>query len=105
MEITKTTEKYSFYKEGSDYILDLGNIKRAEDRTTELLFTGVEDANQISIHPQCGCTSSDKKVIDENSLSVKLNYKNCDPTFAKIVEIKYKNVKIGLIKIKGACHN
>lgn len=103
MEIQKVTEKYSFYKEGADYILDLGLIKRAENRTTELLISGVEDSNLLTIHPSCGCTASEKTVIDINNLSVKLNYKDCDPTFSKTVVIKYKNVKIGLIKLKGKC--
>lgn len=105
MEITKTTKKYSFYKEGADYILDLGNIKRAEDRTTELLFTGVEDSNFLTLHPSCTCTATtERTIIDQNSLSIKLNYKNCDPTFAKTVVIKYKDVKIGLIKLRGRCN-
>jgi len=103
MEITKTTEKYNFYKEGADYVLDLGTIKRAEERTTELLISGVEVSNKITLHPKCGCTSSNKNIIDQNSLSVKVNYKDCDPSFAKIVEVKYNNVKVGLIKIKGKC--
>lgn len=103
MEIKKISEKYSFYKQGADYILDLGNIKRAEDRTTEILITGLENANLLTVHPSCGCTGSEKRIIDINSLSVKLNYRDCDPSFAKTVVIKYSNVKIGLIKITGKC--
>lgn len=104
MEITKTTEKYDFYQEGVDYILDLGDIKRNENRTTELFITGIEDSNLLTLAPRCGCTATDRVLIDKNSLSVKVNYKDCDPSFTKVVEIKYKNVKTGIIKIKGKCN-
>ncbi len=104
MEITKTTEKYNFYKEGENYILDLGNIKRTENRETGLLFTGIEDSKAITLKPGCQCTeTTDKIIIDENTLSVKLTYNDCDATIAKTVSIKYNNVNIGLIKIKGKC--
>lgn len=103
MEIQKTSVKYNLYREGADYILDLGTIKRGENTETVLLINQIEDSSLLTIHPQCGCTASEVKRIDQNSLSVNLTYKNCDPSFVKVVEIKYRNVKIGIIKIKGKC--
>lgn len=103
MEIQKLSEKYNFYKEGVNYILDLGKKKREEDTTTELLITGIEDSKLLDIVRTCGCSSVDKEIVDQNTQSVKIKYTQCDPSFAKIMEIKYKNVKIGTIKIKGTC--
>lgn len=105
MEITKTTEKYNFYKEGNNYVLDLGIKKRVEDTTTTLLITDIEDSSLLEVKKTCGCTNTEKTIIDKNTQSVKISYTQCDPSFAKIMEIKYKNVKIGTIKIKGTCIN
>jgi len=103
MEIKKISEKYNFYQEGANYVLDLGGIKNGEDTTTELNVSGFENPNLLTFHPVCGCTSSSKTVLEDLSVSIKLKYNNCDPSFAKVVEIKYDNKKVGIIKIKGTC--
>jgi len=103
MEIVKTTEKYKFYQEGVNYILELGDIKNGENTTTELLVTGIEDSNLLQVVAHCGCTTTDKQLIDKNTQSIKISYTQCDPSFAKILEIKYKGVKLGTIKLKGKC--
>ena len=103
MEIKKISEKYNFYKEQDNYVLDLGNIKRNENTTTELLISGIEDSNLLEVKATCGCTSTEKLVIDKNTQTVKITYTQCDPTISKVMEIRYKNTKIGIIKIKGLC--
>lgn len=103
MQIEKITEKYTLTKEGTNYTLELGNVKNAEDKSIELLITGIEDSSLFSIEKTCGCTATEKTNIDVNTQKVKITYKQCDPSFAKVMEIKYRNVKIGIIKIKGKC--
>lgn len=103
MEITKITEKYILERDGVNYTIELGNVKSAEDKSIELLITGIEDSSLFSIEKTCGCTATEKTNIDVNTQKVKITYKQCDPTFAKVMEIKYRNVKIGLIKLKGKC--
>ena len=102
MKVKKTTEKYLFYQDGSDYILNLGEIKKGEDTTTELLFEEVEDVKRLAINSTCGCTSADRKEIDKNTLSVKIKYKNCDPTFTKVLSCS-NNKEVFKIRVKGVC--
>jgi len=61
-----TDNKYTFYQNGEDYILNLGSIVRGEDTTTELLFENVEDVDKLVINSTCGCTSADRNKIDNN---------------------------------------
>lgn len=102
MKVSKTTEKYTFYQDGDDYILNLGEIKKGEDTTTELLFEEVENVNKLFINSTCGCASADRKEIDKNTLSVMIKYKNCDPTFTKVLSC-LNNKKAFKIRVKGSC--
>lgn len=103
MEIKKTSEKYNFYKEDKDYVLDLGRIKRGENTKTDLLITGLEDSSLFEIKAVCGCTSTDKEIVDKSTQKVSITYNQCDSSFAKVMIIKYKNLEIGKIKVKGLC--
>jgi hypothetical protein len=104
MKITKLTKNtYLFYKEGEDYILNLGQIKKGEDTTTELLFEEVGNADTTKVSPKCGCTAVDRKKIDSTSFSIKIKYANCDSTFTKIVAINEGKTGGFKIKIKGTC--
>lgn len=104
MEIQKTTVKYNFYKlDDKDYVLELGAIKRGENTKTDLLITGIEDSSLLEIAKTCGCTSTDKTIVDKNTQKVSITYNQCDPSFSKVMLIKYRNVEIGKIKIKGQC--
>ena len=100
MEIKKVTEKYNFYKEGFDYILDLGRIKKGEDTTTTLLF---ENVDKLTVNATCGCTVADRKDIDTKTVSYNIKYKNCDSQFSKILVCQNNKEKFK-IKIKGTCH-
>lgn len=105
MQIEKITDnKYLFYKEEENYILNIGAKKQGEDTTTELLFTEVDNPNEITLKAYCGCTTTDKKELSEESFSVKIAYKDCSPTFSKVVGVMRKNKEIFKIKIKGTCH-
>ena len=104
MKITKITDKYTFYQEGNDYILALGEIKKGDDTTTQLLFEEVEDVKFLTINSTCGCSTVERKEIDKNILSIKVKYKNCDPTFSKVINC-IKKKKPYKIKIKGICKN
>lgn len=101
MKITKTTTKYEFYKEGNDYILNLGKIKKGEDTTTELLFEEV-DAVKLKVTATCGCTVADRTEVNNTTVRVSVKYKNCDPSFSKILNC-YNNKENFKIKIKGKC--
>jgi hypothetical protein len=105
MKISKITDNnYTFYQEGDDYNLLLGAIKKGEDTTTELLFEEVENINKLSVSSTCGCTSTDRKVIDDHTISVKIKYKDCDATFSKVLNCN-DNGKAFKIRVKGTCKN
>jgi len=104
MKVSKITEKYLFYKDGNDYILNLGDIKKGDDTTTELLFEEVEDVKRLAINSTCGCTTADRNEIDSGTLSVKIKYNNCDPTFSKVLTCS-NNKEAFKIKVKGSCKN
>ncbi len=102
--IKKTNNKYLFYQDGNDYILNLGAIKKGEDTSTELLFEDVEDLKKLSVSATCACTVADRNEIDAHTLSVKIKYKNCDSTFSKVLNCVNNKEKF-LIRIKGTCTN
>lgn len=102
MKIQKITNKFTSYLEGNDYIVDLGFVNRGDDTSVILSINGVEDTNLLTIHPRCGCTASNQE-NKETEVLVTLRYKDCDPTFSKVVEVRYSNIVIGLIKIRGRC--
>lgn len=100
MEIIKKSEDFKFRKEGVQYILDMGEITKATERTVELEILNV-DPKHIQIVPKCGCTTSSRS-NKESSVLFSLSYNNCEPTFSKTVAIHNKNT-VTLIKIKGSC--
>jgi len=106
MKITKIEDKYTFTKQGNDYHLDLGVVKRYDDKTVALRVEGVE-ANQFYLKPTCGCTVVDQKVLDSTTLIVGVRYKDCDAVINKVLEIREGETKTltGLIKLTGKCHN
>lgn len=104
MEIEKISNKYTFYEEGSDYVLDLGTIKRAENRETEFLITGIEDSKSLTIKGSCGCVSTRIEILDKNTVKANINYTDCESKIAKLAVLKYKGVKVKEIKIKGSCN-
>ena len=61
MKITKITDKYSFYKEGEGYTLNLGTIRKGEDTKVELLFEGFEDLN---LKGGCSCVTKTKTDLE-----------------------------------------
>lgn len=103
MEIKKVTDKYDFYQDGANYILNLGEIKNGEDTTTELIISGVENIALANISSTCGCSTTNKTILSNGTASVKVKYKECASSFAKVLEITYNNVKTGIIKITGKC--
>lgn len=104
MKVSKTTEKYTFYQDGSDYILTLGEIKKGDDTTTELLFEDVEDVTKLSVNKTCGCTTLGREEINKNTLKIAVKYTNCDPTFSKVINC-VNNKEVFKIRIKGSCKN
>lgn len=102
MEISKITEKYNLYKEGEIYIIELGDIKRAEDNSVEVRLTQLEDSSKITIHPKCGCTVPSYSIVSQSEMTIKLAYQDCESSFSKVTEIRYKN-NTTVIKIKGRC--
>jgi len=105
MEITKiSNDNFTLQKQGNDYVLLMGEIKRDTPRPFTIKISGVEDSSKVAISPKCGCTSIDRTVIDGNTLTATLAYKNCDKTFVKTVEI-INNKKTILLKIQGTCRN
>ena len=103
MKVSKVGEKYLFYQDGGDYVLGLGTIKKGEDTTTEILFEEVVNPKLITVTAKCGCTTTDKVVLTENSFSVNIKYSNCDAAFTKVVVINEGKEDSFKIKIKGLC--
>ena len=103
MKVIKTTDKYTFYQDGNDYILALGEIKKGDDTTTGLLFEKVEDVKGATVRALCGCTIVEKNIISENSFSIQVKYTQCDPTYSKVVIINEGKPNGFKIRIKGSC--
>lgn len=103
MEIKKISDKYDFYQEGANYVLNLGGIKNGEDTTTELNVSGFEDPKLLLVKSTCGCTVVSPTINTDKTVSVKVKYNECGSSFTKVLEILYNNVKVGIIKIKGTC--
>ena len=102
MKITKLTDKYTFYQDGNDYILTLGEIKKGDDTTTELFFEVVEDVTKLMVKKTCGCTTLGREEINKNTLKVSIKYTNCDYPISKTV-ICQNNKETFKILIKGTC--
>lgn len=103
MKVKKTTEKYLFYQDGNDYILNLGEIKKGDDTTTELLFEEVEDVKSTSVVAKCGCTLVEKNILSANSFSIKVKYTHCELTFTKVVVVNEGKKDSFKVRIKGSC--
>ena len=104
MKITKLTDKYTFYQDGNDYILTLGEIKKGDDTTTELLFEEVEDVTKLMVKKTCGCTTLGREEINKNTLKIAIKYTNCDTVFSKVINCM-NNKEPFKIRIKGTCKN
>lgn len=98
-----TVNKYNIFKEGKDFILDFGEVKNAEDKTVTLLIENIENSELLNINRTCGCTTTNKEIVDAHTQAVRINYNQCDPTISKALEVVYNNKKVGIIKIKGKC--
>ncbi len=103
MEVKKISDKFKFYQEGASYIVDFGAVKRFEDKSVTLEVTGVEESGLVGLTPTCGCTTSEKTLVDKNTVRFTLKYNECDNTFAKTNVLKYNGKRITTIIIKGQC--
>lgn len=97
MTITKITDKYDFYQEGGDFILNFGKIKKGEDTTTEILLEGYNNPTLVG---GCSCVSKSKEVLNENQVKYTLKYTLCERDINKILNDKENKINI---KIKGQC--
>jgi len=102
MKIKNTTEKFNFYEENGNYTIDFGTFKKGQS-SIDLLITGIEDSSLLDVVPTCQCSVSEKKIIDKNTQKVNISYNECSTKVSKVMEIRYKNQKIGIIKITGQC--
>lgn len=69
MEIKKLTEnKYTFTKEGENYQLDYGTLKKEEDTTTEFYFSNINGKN-FSVVGTCGCTVITPTINKDSALA------------------------------------
>jgi hypothetical protein len=104
MQIEKISSKYSISQEGVTFTVDMGNVKNAEDKTVNLFISGVEDGSKVTLHPKCGCTVPSERVdTEDNKVLIKFTYEDCEDSFTKTIVVKYSNVQIGIIKLKGKC--
>lgn len=103
MEVNKISEKYQFYKDGASYVLDFGEVKRAEDKSVYILIKDIEEANRLTLSGTCGCTTTEKTIVDKTSTSFKITYSDCDRGFKKAVIVKYDNIQLTTIILKGRC--
>ena len=103
MKINKVSNKYLLFKEDSEYIIDFGNVKAYEDKSVTLEVTNIEEASLVTIHPTCGCTSQDRKLVNKNTLQVVLRYNDCVGEFTKAVGVQYAGKRMETIILKGRC--
>jgi hypothetical protein len=107
MKLIKLDDRYTFTEEGdNNYTLELGNIKQYEDTTVTFRVEEV-DASNFYLKATCGCTVADIKIIDPTTLILAVRYKDCDASFAKVLEIRETASKVltGLFKIVGQCQS
>lgn len=104
MEIKKLSEAYNFYEDKGLYYLALGGIKLKSKHTARLEISGV-DSSKLIISPKCGCTTSNKTIIDATTVETDVVFSPTSTgSFSKTVEIK-ENKKIKLIKITGTVYD
>ena len=103
MKVSKTTEKYILHQEGNNYILNTGEIKNGDDTTTELLFEEVVNPDKTTVRATCGCTTTNKKVIDSSSFTLNVKYTRCENVIDKTIVINEGKADTLKIKIKGTC--
>lgn len=103
MEIRKISEKYNFYQDGAQYVIDFGNVKRAEDKSATIEITGVEEAGLLELGKTCGCTTIGKTLVNKTTAQFKLAYTDCSKEFNKVVVINYDKKKLTTINLKGKC--
>lgn len=103
MEVNKTSEKYQFYKDGASYILDFGEVKRAEDKSAIVEITEVDEASLVNLQSTCGCSTTDKTVVDKNTVRFNINYNDCATEFNKVLVLQYNGQQLTTILIKGRC--
>jgi hypothetical protein len=105
MKIEKISEdNFTLQQQGEEYVLLMGEITRDTPRPFTIKISEVEDSSKVAIDPKCGCTSSERTIIDSNTLTTTITYKNCDTSFKKTVVI-INNKKTTNLKIQGTCHN
>lgn len=103
MKVSKTTEKYILHQEGNNYILNIGEIKNGDDTTTELLFEEVVNPDKTTVRAMCGCTTTNKKVIDSSSFTLNVKYTRCENVIDKTIVINEGKADTFKILIKGTC--
>jgi hypothetical protein len=103
LEIKKLTENnFLLYKESDYWVLELGKITPATDTKTELLISGI-NTNNFTTEAMCGCTATEKSVIDETTIKFTVEYKRCESSFSKIIVLREGGNKSTKLKIKGTC--
>lgn len=103
MEITKITDKYNFYQDGASYVVDFGEVERAEDKSVVIQITGVEEAGLLELGKTCGCTTIGKTLVNKTTATFKLAYTECSKEFNRVVVINYNKKKSTTILLKGKC--
>ena len=104
MEIKKVTDKYSFSKSPDNtYVVNFGEVKKAEDKSVVVEVTGVKEAGLVSLKATCGCTTTDKMIIDPTTVRFKISYNNCDISFNKTVVVLYDKLQTTKILLTGQC--
>ena len=99
MEIKKLTDKYDFYQDGNDYIIDFGTIKNGDDTKTLLSFS---DVKNLEVKATCGCTVASRNNKDDGTIEYTITYNKCNGSFDKTLSCKNggQNFKI---KLQGIC--
>lgn len=82
MQITKITEQYEFVKEGNDYVINFGNVKKTDNKSVTLLF---QHTKELILTPTCGCTLAEREDLENGDVIYKINYNQCDTSFAKTI--------------------
>ena len=103
MQVTKISEKYNFYQEGASYVVDFGDVKRAEKKIVTIKFSEVAEAGLLEFIKVCGCTTITKTLIDKNTAMFKVTYTDCAKEFNKVVKINYNKKLITTIILRGRC--
>lgn len=105
MEIRLKSDNATYLKNVDKHEINFGSLSLNANAAAELELKG-KNLSNFSAKATCSCTTSNVKVIDENTISITAKYKNTDQkgSFSKTLILNYTEngmPKRDEVKLKG----